>query len=104
MPQEPVTVYVLDVVLRTGAAIRCAAQLGYETLLMAKATYAKEWEERDETQLTMLKDLADGKFVTLRDNDARERQTAEAYLRMYGGSKKNQERGLSMLAQKETKP
>ena len=102
MIQEPITPYVMRVVEQTGFAIRTVAQLGWATLLMAKAAHADEWRERDEAQLTMLKDLADGKFITLHDCDARERQIAKDYLRMYGGSKKMMERGLQML--KEKKP
>ena len=104
MTREPITFYVQDVIARTGIVLRDVAKLGYETLLMAKAAHADEWAERDEAQLTMLRDMADGKFVTLRDCDARERQTAEGYLRMYGGSKKLQEHGLAMLAQKKETP
>ena len=102
MTQEPITLYVLDVVKRTGLVIRSAAQLGYETLLMAKAAHSTEWVERDEAQLTVLRDIADGKFRTIREANDMADSHAEDYLRMYGGSKKGMERGLQML--KEKKP
>ena len=101
MAQEPITLYVQDVVVRTRIVIRDVAKMGYETLLMAKASHAGEWRERDEKQLTVLRDLADGKFHTIREADDMADQYAEGYLRMYGGSKKGMERGLQMLKEKQ---
>ncbi len=101
MADSETTFYVKYVVQSTRQAISATAKMGHEVALMAKAVNKDTWQECDEAQLAILRDLAGGRFITEAEANRQARKVAADYLRMYGGSQELMKQGLNLLEERE---
>ena len=102
MSDSETTLYVKYVVQSTRQAICATAKMGHEVALMTKIVQKDTWQECDEAQLVILRDLAGGRFVTEAEANRQARKVAHDYLYMYGGNQELMKQGLGLLAERET--